>query len=104
MDGVASLVDEWFCLDERAIFQAASKNIALHLEEGLGRALWEDVDDNYALVSDSSDYPPTSSLLDVAGIFAEWLSLAERLNFQSVSHIVSFQLRVEFARLVLDNF
>ena len=41
MESVAGMVDEWLWVDERAIFQAASKNIALHLEEGLDRPLWE---------------------------------------------------------------
>ena len=41
MDRVAGMVDEWLWLDERAIFQSASTNIALHLEEGLERKLWD---------------------------------------------------------------
>ena len=46
MDSVAGMVDEWLWLDERAIFQVASKNIALQLGEGLERKLWEAEDDN----------------------------------------------------------
>ena len=54
-------------------------------------------DDNWALVSDDS------SLLGVAGMVAEWLSLGERLGFQSVSRIISFQLKLQLARGVLDS-
>ena len=72
MDNVASVVDEWLWLDERAILQAVSKNIAVHMEEELDRALvCEDDDDNWGMVSDSSDYPSASSLLDVVGVVAE---------------------------------
>ena len=55
------------------------------------------------MVSDSSDYLSASSLLDVVGVVAEWLSLAERLNLPSVSHIVLFLFKVEIARYVGDN-
>ena len=56
MDSVASMVDEWLWLNERAIFHAASKNMTLHLEEGLDPKLWDDEDDIWALVSDDSKY------------------------------------------------
>ena len=54
-------------------------------------------DDNWALVSDDS------SLLGVAGMVGEWLSLGERLGFQSVYRIISFQLKLQLARGVLDS-
>ena len=39
MGSVAGMVDEWSWLNERAVSQAASKNMALHLEERLERRL-----------------------------------------------------------------
>ena len=41
-----------------------------------------------------SEYYLASILLGVAGMVAEWLSLAERLGFQSVSRIFSFELKL----------
>ena len=41
------LVAEWLWLDERAIFQSASKNISsLQLEEGLERKVWDSLEDD----------------------------------------------------------
>ena len=93
MESVAGMVDAWLWLDELAIFEAASKNTALHVEEGVDRLLWKDENDNWAMVSDDSEYFQASSLLGVAGMVAEWLSLGERLGFQFVSRIISFQLK-----------
>ena len=43
---------------------------------------------NWALVSDDSEqYHPASSMVGEGGVVAEWLSLDERLIFQSVSQI-----------------
>ena len=74
MDNLDSLVDEWLWLDERAIFQAVSKNIALHMEEGLDRPLWEDDDDNWALFSDSSDCPSA---------FTRWALFSDSSDYPS---------------------
>ena len=100
--GVAGMVDVWLWLDEQAIFQSASKNVALQLEEELERNVWDSLeDDKWALVSDESEQyhyetrenaSPASSTVGVAGMVAEWKSLDERLIFQSVSWIISLQL------------
>ena len=77
MDSVVGMV-----LNERAISQAASKNMALHLEERLERRLWENEDDNWALVSDDSEYCPASSFLSVAGmVYTAYTSHAYFLMF-----------------------
>ena len=51
------------------------------------------------MVSDSSDDPPAAT----RRVAAEWLSPAERFNFQCVSHIVSFQFSVELARFSWED-
>ena len=48
MESVTGMFDAWFWLDELAISKAATKNIALH------RPLWEDENDNWAMVSEDS--------------------------------------------------
>ena len=62
-----------------------------------------DEDDNWALVSDDSEHYPVSSLVGVAGMVAEWLWLYERLIFQQVSQIISFQFKMELGRGVWDS-
>ena len=91
-------------------FWLKSAHLPSHLQEyctSSGRTArpqnWENEDDNLALVSEDSEYYPASFLLGVARMVAEWLSLAERLSFQSVSRIISFQLKLELARGVLDS-
>ena len=65
-----------------------------------------------ALVSDDSEQYhyetrrnafPASSMVGVAGLVAEWLSLGERVIFQSVSQIISFQIELELGREVWDS-
>ena len=87
MDSVASMVDEWLWLDERAIFQNFGK---MRMTIGPWSATTQNI-------------IRPSSLRGVAGMVAEWLSLAERLVFQSVSHTISFQIEVELARGVWDS-
>ena len=104
----AGIVDEWLWMDERVIFQSASKNITLQLEEGLERKVWDSLEnDNGALLSDESEQyhyetrgnaSPAASMVGVAGMVAEWLSLDERLIFQSVSQDTSLQLEEELER------
>ena len=42
-------------------------------------------------------------MVGVAELVADWLSLDERLIFQSVSQITSFQLKMELGRGVWDT-
>ena len=104
MDRVASMADEWLWLDERAIFQSASKNIALHLEEGLEVKLWDPLeDDNWALGlgKELRDTKKRASSTDsVAGMVAQWLSLDEWLVFQSLGsfHFSSSWSSLDLAR------
>ena len=55
-------------------------------------------DDNCAM-----EHYPASSTVGVARMVAEWLSLDDRLIFQSVSQIISFQLEMELGRRVWDS-
>ena len=88
MEDVVGMVDERLWLDEQAIIQSAPRNTSRHLEEGLERKLWGPLEhDNWALVIDDSECYPASSMVGVARVVAEWLSLDERLIFQSVSQI-----------------
>ena len=97
MESVAGMVDEWLWVDERAIFQSRFKEHCTSSGRRARSSPLGNDDDNWALVSDDS------SLLGVAGMVAEWLSLGERLGFQSVSRIISFQLKLQLARGVLDS-
>ena len=79
---------------------------------GSKEKFWDSLeDDNWALVSDDSEkyhcerrnVSPVLSLVAVAGMVAEWLSLDERLIFQFVSQIISLQLKLELGRGVWDS-
>ena len=71
MESVAGMFDAWLWLDELFTFNAASKDIALHMKEELHRPLWEDEKRQLGW-----EYFPASCLLGVAGMMAECIGLS----------------------------